>query len=111
VSVILNVGPVTCGTVTRVERTASSKPVHRTVRDLTVLADAAGADELVAGSLPAGTFDPQQAATTAAHTTTAATRMLVAILDAFRQNLDDIARCPTGTSVRTRGMARDTVFT
>ena len=91
VSVILNVGPVTCGTLTRVDRTASRRPVHRTVRDRAVLPDAAGAGELAAGSLPAGTSDPEQAARTAAHTTAAATRMLVAILDSLQRNLGDVA--------------------
>jgi hypothetical protein len=88
VSVILNVGPVTCGTLTRVDRTASRRPVQRTVRDLAALPDGAGTAELVAGSLPAGALAPEQAARRAAHTTAAAARMLDAILDSFQHDLD-----------------------
>jgi len=85
VSVILKVGPVTWGTVTRVDRTASSRPVHRTVRAGAVPVDlVAAGDEAFSGPLAAGVFDPEQPVRTALQRTATATRIVsVAILDAF----------------------------
>src|SRR5262245_43130364 len=95
VSVILNVGPVTCGTATRVERTASSVPVQRMVCDRARPGSAAAAWVGVARVSTAGARGPEQAAT-APHRTatpqraTTRARMLVAILDAVSR---DLARC------------------
>src|SRR5262245_38904416 len=74
VSVILNVWPVTCGTVTRVERTASSRPVHRTVCGRAApLAVAAGGG--VGAGASTGTFDPEQSARMALQRIATATRI------------------------------------
>src|SRR5688500_6131941 len=81
VSVIRNVGPVTCGTVTRGERTAARMPVHRMVRDRAVPSDEAGADAEadVAVGRPsgAGAVALEQAARMAPQRIPRAARMLV----------------------------------
>src|SRR5262247_2591112 len=75
VSVILNVGPVTCGTKTRVERTASSVPPQRIERDVGNDWVAGGDAGEVVREVPEGGFDPEQDARTAAHRTANAGRM------------------------------------
>src|SRR5262245_13130533 len=93
VSVILNVGPVTCGTATRVDRTASSVPVQRMVCDRVGRpGSAAAAEGGVACVSTAGARGPEQAATAPLRTATpqratTRARMLVAILDSVSRDL------------------------
>jgi hypothetical protein len=94
VSVILNVGPVTCGTETRVDRTASSVPVHLMVCDRAPLLPESGVarGDGVARVSTAGALELEQAATVIPQTATPqrathGTRMLVAILDSLLRDL------------------------
>jgi len=61
--------------VTRVDRTASSRPVHRIVRARAVLWDVVGAGVEAVADVLLTVFDPEQPARTALQRTPTATRI------------------------------------